>query len=179
MPHPLDPVEGVLAVLDTGSASGTNKFGLLLALIDLAPSAPESGFVPDADLAAKLLELHWDHARPYGGHVLRQVTTPNRDNVVVITEVEALHAHLRAAGFAIGPFERVRKVIAASAWNEALARVVKATRANPLRRLQTLDRQQVVFLYEIERGASASCHTRSRLSSGSDPCSETSSSSAS
>ena len=150
--HTLEPVEGVLAVLDSGSAAGTNKFGLLLALIDLAPTVPASGFITDEELAAKLLEVHWDHARPYGGHVLRQVISPNKDNAVVITEVERLQAHLAHAGLQTGPFERVRNLIGAPEWASAIVRVVKATRANPLRRLQTLDRQQVVFLYEIERG---------------------------
>lgn len=40
MTKPLGAVEGVLAVLDTGRASGTNNIGPLLALIDRAPSVP-------------------------------------------------------------------------------------------------------------------------------------------
>jgi hypothetical protein len=45
VPGDLEPIEGVLAVLDSGSASGTNKFGLPLALIDLAPTVLTEGFV--------------------------------------------------------------------------------------------------------------------------------------
>ncbi len=68
----LEPIEGVLAVVDAGRSSGTNKFGLVLALIDLATSAPPDEFIADAALAAKLIEVHWDHVEPFRAHVLRQ-----------------------------------------------------------------------------------------------------------
>lgn len=73
----LDPVEGVLAVLDQGSATGTNKFGLLLALLDLAPSVGNDEILLVSRIAEKLIELHWDHARPYRKVRLRQVTSGN------------------------------------------------------------------------------------------------------
>lgn len=152
MASPLNPIEGVLAVLDSGSAAGTNKFGLLLALLDLAPSAPEAGFIGDRDLAAKLIELHWEHVRPYRKNVLRQTTSQNKENIVVIAVVDTLQAHLVASKKPVGPFEHVRPMINAVAWDDAIRRVVAATRANPLKRLQVLDRQHVPFLYEVEKG---------------------------
>ena len=75
-----DPIEGILAVLDKGKATGTNKFALLLALIDLAPSIGADGTLDVNDIAAKLIELHWDHAKAFDTRgVLRQVRSGNRD----------------------------------------------------------------------------------------------------
>ena len=43
MSNLLSPIEGVLAVLDEGAATGTNKYGLLLALLEMVSGvgAPE------------------------------------------------------------------------------------------------------------------------------------------
>ncbi len=139
-------------MLDSGSASGTNKFGLLLALIDLAPMVPADGFVGDVDLATKLIEIHWDHGRPYGAHVLRQTTAHNKENIVVVAEVESLRAHLLTSNQPTAPFEHVVPMIDVALWNGSVKRVIAATRANPLKRLQVLDRQRTTFLYEIEGG---------------------------
>ena len=74
----LDPIEGILAVLDEGSVTGTNKFGVLLALIDLAPSIEDpNGELSVWRIAEKLIEIHWDHAlglEGLGHPPLRQVS---------------------------------------------------------------------------------------------------------
>src|SRR4051794_40924554 len=117
VPGELEPIEGVLAVLDSASASGTNKFGLLLALIDLAPDVLADGFVSDVQLATKLIEIHWDHARPYGAHVLRQTTAQNKENTVVVAQAEVLRAHLLARKRPTAPFEYVRPMIDGALWD--------------------------------------------------------------
>lgn len=39
----IDPVDGILAVLAEGATTGTNKYALLLALLDLAPPSARTG----------------------------------------------------------------------------------------------------------------------------------------
>ena len=144
----LDPVEGILAVLDEGSATGTNKFGLLLALIDLAPSVGTDAVLPVTDIAEKLLELHWDHARPYCGTPLRQVTSGNRMNTTVLLVNIELH-QLVGADL---PFERARAKIDDYTWRRAVKEVARGTIKNPLRRLQNLPGAPPPFLYEYLPG---------------------------
>ena len=45
MSNLLSPIEGVLALLDEGAATGTNKYGLLLALLELAPEVGPDGVI--------------------------------------------------------------------------------------------------------------------------------------
>ena len=81
----VDPVEGILAILDEGSATGTNKFGLLLNLIQLAPQlGPDEFSISLRELTLAAVELHWDHASQFDGALaLRQVTSPNRSHATV------------------------------------------------------------------------------------------------
>lgn len=149
----IDPVEGILAVLNEGSATGTNKFGLLLALIDLAPSVGGDPVVPVSCIAEKLIELHWDHGRGYGvgDGPLRQVTSGNRDNTTVVLVVARLHGLLGADL----PFELARPKIGDTAWRNAVKQVVQATVKNPLRFLQNLPGRPREFLYEQLPGSPA------------------------
>ena len=49
----LEPIEGVLAILDHGSVTGTNKYGLLLALLDVAPGCSTDGVIEASTLAER------------------------------------------------------------------------------------------------------------------------------
>lgn len=147
----LDPVEGILAVLDRGSATGTNKFGLLLALVDLAPSVGSDAILPVSRIAEKLIELHWDHARKYPDAPLRQVTSGNKENTTVLLEI----IKLRDVVDANLPFERARLKIEELTWREAVNVVARGTIKNPLPRLQQLSGDPPPFLYERLAGSPA------------------------
>ncbi|EFG77966.1 hypothetical protein HMPREF0591_2095, partial [Mycobacterium parascrofulaceum ATCC BAA-614] len=64
---------------------------MLLALIDLAPSVASDAILSVSRIAEKLIELHWDHARPYSDAPLRQVRSPNRENTTLLLETMKLH----------------------------------------------------------------------------------------
>lgn len=152
----LDPVEGILAILDNGSATGTNKFGLLLALLDLAPSVDADGTLAVSRIAEKLIELHWDHARPFGDPrrnlgTLRQVSSGNRANTTVLLVVRRLQEEV---GHDVA-FEQAYPMINALKWQIAVDEVARGTAKNPLRLLQTLPGGPPPFLYEIVSGAPA------------------------
>jgi hypothetical protein len=150
----LDPVEGILAILDNGSATGTNKFGLLLALLDLAPSVDADGTLAVSRIAEKLIELHWDHARPFGSHAdgtLRQVSSGNRANTTVLLVVSRLQEEV---GHDLA-FEQAYPMINALRWQIAVDEVARGTAKNPLRLLQNLPGGPPPFLYEILSGGSA------------------------
>lgn len=147
----LDPVEGILAVLDEGSTTGTNKFGLLLALIDLAPSVDSDRVLSVSRIAEKLIELHWDHAKPYRGSTLRQVASGNRENTTFLLVVKDLQEDDGAAL----PFEQARLKIDDRAWRTAVSEVSRGTLKNPLPRLQHLPGDPPPFLYESVSGSPA------------------------
>ncbi len=144
-----DPIEGILAILDEGASTGTNKYGLLLALIDLAPTVSGDRVLTADEIAAKLIEIHWDHARPFRStEPLRQVTSGNRENTTLVLAVGDLHGHIDRDL----PFELARPLIPDDSWNEAAARVRQATWRNPIRLLQKLPGAPPPFLYEILDG---------------------------
>jgi len=145
----LDPIEGILAVLDEGSVTGTNKFGVLLALIDLAPSIEDpNGELSVWRIAEKLIEIHWDHAlglEGLGHPPLRQVSSRNRRNTTVILEILKLRD---SVGFSYG-FEVARTMMPEHVWANAVREVALGTAKNPLRLLQNLPGGPPPFLYAI------------------------------
>lgn len=145
----LDPIEGILAVLDEGSTTGTNRFGLLLALIDLAPSLENDAVLSVSRIAEKLLELHWDHARSYRGATLRQVTSGNRENTTVLLVIKDLQEVVGADL----PFEQARLKIDNRVWRTAVNKVARGTLKNPLTRLQHLPGAPLQFLYRQLEGS--------------------------
>lgn len=153
VPPKLDPVEGILAILDNGSATGTNKFGLLLALLDLAPSVGADGVLSVSRIAEKLIELHWDHARPFGAShrklgPLRQVSSGNRANTTVLLVVSRLQEEV---GYDLA-FEQAYPMINSRKWQIAVDEVARGTAKNPLRLLHSLPGAPPPFLYEILTG---------------------------
>jgi hypothetical protein len=147
----LDPIQGILAILDRGNTTGTNKFGLLLSLIDLAPYVGADRRIQYQDIALKLIEIHWSHSVPYSGAgTLRQVSSGNRKNTTLIQEIEKLRE-------GVAPncqFEQARKVIDSSKWEIALTKISAATVKNPIDKLQSLPGSPPPFLYNVEKQTS-------------------------
>ena len=151
MGTPLSPVEGVLAVLSEGAATGTNKYGLLLALLDLAPEVDPVTRQLDYDtLAWRTLQLHWDHARPFNDNVpLRQVRSGNREQLVVVTEAQRLSELSGEPGIS---FERARLMVPEAEWQASVRRVRASVSAWPVKHLQNLPGESGPFLYDVGRG---------------------------
>jgi hypothetical protein len=150
-PTRLDPVEGILAVLDQGRTTATSKLGLLLCLFDLAPEMRLDGELPLRTLAERHIALHWDHPRPFGHHVLRQVTSGNRDNTTLVLEVARLRSEL-PVGLENRPFDLVRHHLSQVGWDRAVAEVGKDLWRNPVARLQNLPGEPPPFLYTVADG---------------------------
>ncbi len=139
-------------MLNRGSSTGTNKFGLLLALLDLAPFVDETNRSISFDaLAEKLIELHWDHTRPFncpsqsGALVLRQVTSGNRV-LKVVSVISELRGKLDPA-LADASFLRARPKIDLHDWKHAVALIADYAELHPIPRLQKIDNAVHSFLY--------------------------------
>lgn len=146
----MSPIEGVLAVLSEGAATGTNKYGLLLALLDLAPEVdPVTRELDYRRLAWRTLELHWDHARPFQDSPLKQVRSGNRPQLVVVLEAERLAALTGQPGVS---FERARLIVPDHEWEASVTRVRSSLTAWPVRHLQNLRGGTDPFLYVPGRG---------------------------
>ena len=78
--------------------TGTNKLGLLLTLLDLAPTLDgESPCIARQEVAERYLDIHWEHARPYQGITLRQSSARKKredgtvaDDTTVMQEIHRL-----------------------------------------------------------------------------------------
>lgn len=164
----LDPVLGVLDILDRAAMTGTNKLGLLLTLLDLAPTlSGDARSIPRAALARRYLEIHWEHARPYKGVTLRQSSARKRrndgtiaDDTLVMQEIHSLREVLKGRGHGDlqdKPLYMVRRSLENSDWHlewqkafdTALARVQVALLKNPVRLLQDLPGKPDPFLYDL------------------------------
>jgi hypothetical protein len=143
----LDPIEGILAVLDQGRTTATSKFGLLLCLFDLAPEVAGNELLLDA-LAERHIALHWDHPRPFGTQVLRQVASGNRDNTALVLEVGRLRSEL-PIGLENRPFDLVRHHLSAVGWQRAVGEISKDLWRNPVARLQNLPGDPPPFLFTV------------------------------
>ena len=151
----LDPIQGVLEVLDRAAMTGTNKLGLLLTLLDLAPTLDSAAAtISRTEMAARYLELHWEHARPYQGVTLRQSSARKKrddgttaDDTTVMQEVHRLRELLtdrHRGDLRDKPLEFIERNIGDSEWRSeweeeletALARVRAALLKNTVRLLQ-------------------------------------------
>lgn len=162
----------MLEILDRASMTGTNKLGLLLTLLDLAPTL-DSGApsVTRTQMAERYLEIHWEHARPYAGPdgqvTLRQSSARKRrgdgttaEDTTVMQEVHRLRELLQRRGrgdLQAKPLDIVKHGVAISDWHRewqeeyetALARVRAALLKNPVRLLQRLPGDPDPFLYDM------------------------------
>lgn len=146
----LNTVEGILAVLEEGSVTGTNKYGLLLALIDLAPNTDlAQRTLSFPDIAEKLIEIHWNHADevPWhgGSRVLKQVRVTNLDNTTLVSQIAELKSEIGKLRY-----EQAVKQTDRRRWHSMRKSVEKETIRNPLAKLQYLGKQQTSFLYDID-----------------------------
>ena len=167
----LDPIQGVLEILRRASMTGTNKLGLLLTLLDLAPEKVRGNVrISKKEIAARYLEIHWEHGRPYGNTALRQTSAIKRrkDNTVstdttVMQEVHELRRLLRETergDLRDRSLDVVKNYMAGTEWNDdweraldkSLARVEKSLWKNPVRLLQKLPGDPDPFLFEFSAG---------------------------
>ena len=165
----LDPIQGVLEILDRASMTGTNKLGLLLTLLDLAPTLDDqSPSIPLSTVAERYLEIHWEHARPYRNDVtLRQSSARKQrsdgtiaDDTTVMQEIQQLRESLKKhkrGDLRDKPLGVVERKIEETGWHSgwtieretALKSVRSALLKNPVRLLQKLPGDPEPFLYEL------------------------------
>lgn len=160
----LDPIQGVLEILQRASMTSTNKLGLLLVLLDLAP---EERVIKKRRLATRLLELHWEHGRPYGNNkiFLRQSSVRKRrsddsesTDTTIMQEIENLRNLLKDNHK--GPLQnKAYRVVSQElkgvnwigvwevALERSLRRIEKNMWRNPVSRLQTLPGDPKPFLF--------------------------------
>lgn len=169
----LDPIQGVLEILDRAAMTGTNKLGLLLALLDLAPTLDgDSATISRIQIAERYLEIHWEHARPYQGVTLRQSSARKRrddgttaDDTTVMQEIHRLRTLLterHRGDLCDKPLVFIKRNVEHldwySAWEEALETALVRVRAsllkNPVRLLQQLPGNPDPFLYEMKSNKS-------------------------
>ena len=152
----MDPIQGLLAILDRGNTTGTNKFGLLLSLTDLAPYVGADRRIQYRDIVLKLIEIHCSHSVPYSGvGTLRQLSSPNKENTTVIQEIDKLREEIAPSC----QFEQALKIIDPSKWEKAIAKITTDTRRNAIRKLQTINKTESSFLYDIYKtSASITIH---------------------
>ena len=168
--EPLEPIQGVLEILNRASMTGTHKLGLLLVLLDLAPESVEGDHrISMCRLTHRYLEIHWEHGRPYGDIVLRQTSSRKKrsdgsiaDDATVMQEIYRLRSFLARAGRGTirdSPFRLVRyrmeNVEKNQEWNdilqESITQIEKGLWKNPIRLLQRLPGNPHPFLFEPER----------------------------
>jgi hypothetical protein len=152
MSEEVEPLSGLLSILDRGGAQGTNKFALLLVLLDRAPLVEAGELVSLDALAFDTLGLYWEMAKPFMDRPdrLSQIRVGNR-SLKALTVVEDL---------------RTNKAASRSTWKVAaqqlgqkglLAPAIKAVSRdlwrNPIRLLQTMPglANNSQFLYEISQ----------------------------
>jgi hypothetical protein len=141
------PIEGILAVLDEGSATATNKFAVLLALIDLAPRLGDSNEIKIEEIAELLLELQWNHTDPFHGKVApRQVTSRNIEAPVTIQQISILRKSLDQPY----NFTQAKAKISKQTWISSIKAIAQMLKKNPLRKLQNINSKNFEFLYPID-----------------------------
>lgn len=145
--------ERVIALLDRGNFVSTYKYALLLALLDLClEHGGRHGEPPDslstAQIARKVLELYWPHARPFSlagepARVLRQKAGGPARILRLVEEYRARGGHPPG-----GSLHRHRA--ADPAGIARLEREVEWTLVEmPLPKLQRVGGRVEAFLYEI------------------------------
>jgi len=143
--------ERVLAVLDEGTFSATYKFALFTAILDVCIERTSRHGLPPTvittrQLAARVLELYWNHSVPYGAQgVLRQGGTVAGGQAEIVRRIERTRA--RWASSQTDTLFRARldhrdefsRLLAFTEW-----KLIEM----PIPRLQVLGRREDRFLYE-------------------------------
>ena len=146
--------------------TGTNKLGLLLALLDLAPERIEDNRpIAKEELTERYLDIHWEHARPYGEIELRHssVKKKRKDESVatdttVMQQIYLLREQLEVQGHG-GLGNQILDVVKSrvgetdwwdQSWDSAVASTKKDLWRNPIDKLQNLPGEPRPFLYEVD-----------------------------
>lgn len=161
----LDPIEGITAILNRASMTGTNKLGLLLALLDIAPHRISNNRpITKEELAERILEIHWGHARPFWNVQLRQssVNKLRSDNThatdtSAMLQIHRLRSELEAKGYGglkDRPLGEVKQQVGGLAWwkqewKSASRAAEQKIWGNPVQLLQKLPESPQPFLYDI------------------------------
>lgn len=130
-------------LFDEGEFVATYKFALLLTITELAVErgndSNETLALPYGALADKFMELYWPQAAPYaGGGETGILVQSNGRQAAIVT---LLHSLRNTHG-------TLPKARASAQWSSAVKKTVSLLKEMPLWRLQTLRRQQVLFLYQ-------------------------------
>jgi hypothetical protein len=141
----VEVLNSILAVLDSGSMTGTNKVSTLLAIVDLVPQLPPDVFEIDINqLAEKVLEIQWNHTMPFhGGPSLRQLAVRNKDDLVVLKEVKRLQTIVGSSVDYGTSKIRVGNI----EWNTSISNIRNSLKANPLKKIQNLGNDEMEFLF--------------------------------
>ena len=149
MSKDIEPIQGILTILEESNFTATSKLGLLLALIELAPEVSDGTLGIDR-ISEKLIEIHWSHAEPYIGFseegILRQVNSTN-ENTTLIKVIMELKKYLSQNGDNSTAFESSVAKLPEKEWKKAITEVSKATKKNPLKLLQKVGGEELQFLY--------------------------------
>ena len=146
--------------------TGTNKLGLLLALLDLAPDRVEDNSpISKEQLTERYLDIHWEHARPYGNIELRQssVRKKRKDesfatDTTVMQQIDVLRKQLEAKGHG-KLLNQILDVVQSEVggqtwweqeWKTAVTSVKKDLWRNPIDKLQNLPGTPIPFLFEVD-----------------------------
>lgn len=166
--------ERVMSVLELGAKSGTYKYALFTAILDLCVEGiSQRGTAPQAlttrQLAEKVVELYWRHATPYGDRgVLRQ--GGSRSQQAEILRAVAEFRAGRPTGADATPGR------AARAGDPAYARLLDAVEWTliryPIQLLQRVGGAEDRFLYEYAWGddvrrSRVAAYQRERATAGS------------
>jgi hypothetical protein len=150
-----DPIEGIIAILGDGAVNGTNKYLLLLALIDRVTEVAYSRnghqelTITVSELAESLIRLQWEHGRPFSAAgPLRQMSTPNREMSVL----SAVHELFESTGADDRSPPSSVKTSHEQAWQHAIQKVGFNLSRNPVSRLQRIAGKDYAFLYDYEPG---------------------------
>lgn len=161
----LDPVQGILEIMERAAMTGTNKLGLLLALLDLAPERIEDNRpIAKEELTERYLDIHWEHARPYGNIELRHSSVRKKRNddsfatdTTVMQQIYLLREQLEDKGYG-GLQDQILDVVQSrvgeaawwsQSWESAVTSTKKDLWRNPIDKLQNLPGAPEPFLYEV------------------------------
>ncbi len=150
--------------MERASMTGTNKLGLLLALLDLAPERIDDNRpIARDELAERYLGIHWEHARPYGEIELRH-SSPNKvrndmsvaNDTVVMQQIHLLRRQLQEQGrgnLRDQNLDVVQSRVGGTdwwdqSWDRAIVNTKRSLWKNPIDKLQNIPGQPKPFLYE-------------------------------
>lgn len=132
-------------VFDEGQFVGTYKFALLMAIAELSVELGEdSGAelrLTHRQLAEKVIELYWPHAISLSGKPM-----PDRSDVLAGGQVAIINLLLPYRH----QYQTLARAKASPSWKKVVTKTIVHLKEMPLWRLQTLQREQLIFLYEAD-----------------------------